>query len=54
MDHRRRPENWIAWAQALEAKPDLSLTYLEKTLPTREPGGLEPYLDGLRKAGLPA
>ena len=43
-----------AVTEALEAKPDLSLTYLEKTLPTKEPGGLEPYLDGLRKAGLPA
>jgi adenylate cyclase len=26
---------------------------LEKTLPTKEPGGLDPYLAGLRKAGLP-
>ena len=43
-----------AVTEALEAKPDLSLTYLEKTLPTKEPDGLEPYLDGLRKAGLPA
>ncbi len=39
--------------EALRHKPDLSLTYLEKTLPTKEPGGLKPYLDGLRKAGLP-
>ncbi len=38
---------------ALAAKPDLSLTYLAKTLPTKRPGGLDPYLDGLRKAGLP-
>ncbi|MEE8118494.1 MAG: hypothetical protein V3T39_02940, partial [Gammaproteobacteria bacterium] len=38
---------------ALKEKPDLSLAYLEKTLPTKEPGGLKPYLDGLRKAGLP-
>ncbi len=38
---------------ALEAKPDLSLAYLAKTLPTKEPDGLDPYLDGLRKAGLP-
>jgi hypothetical protein len=38
---------------ALEAKPDLSLAYLAKTLPTKELGGLDPYLDGLRKAGLP-
>jgi adenylate cyclase len=39
--------------EALRQKPDLSLTYLEKTLPTKEPGGLDPYLAGLRRAGLP-
>ena len=38
---------------ALEQKPDLSLSYLKKTVPTKHPGGLDPYLDGLRKAGLP-
>ena len=42
-----------AVAEALEAKPDLSIAYLIETLPTKEPGGLDPYLDGLRKAGLP-
>jgi len=42
-----------AVAAALEAKPDLSLSYLATTLPTREPGGLDPYLEGLRRAGLP-
>jgi adenylate cyclase len=42
-----------ALGDALRQKPDLSLTYLEKTLPTKEPGGLDPYLAGLRKAGLP-
>ena len=30
-----------------------ALAYLETTLPTKEPGGLETYFDGLRKAGLP-
>ncbi len=39
--------------EALRLKPDLSLAYLAKTLPTKEPDGLEPYLEGLRKAGLP-
>ncbi len=34
-------------------KPDLSLCYLKNTLPTKQPDGLKPYLDGLRKAGLP-
>ncbi len=38
--------------EALRRKPDLSLTYLKTTLPTKQPGGLEPYFDGLRKAGL--
>jgi adenylate cyclase len=38
--------------EALRRKPDLSIRYLEKTLPTKQPSGLEPYLDGLRKAGL--
>ncbi len=49
----RIEEARAAVAVALERKPDLSLAYLEKTLPTTEPGGLAPYLDGLRKAGLP-
>jgi adenylate cyclase len=48
MDEARK-----AVAAALEAKPDLSLAYLATTLPTKEPDGLAPYLEGLRKAGLP-
>ena len=42
-----------ALEEALRRKPDLSLSYLSDTLPTKDPGGLDPYLDGLRKAGLP-
>jgi adenylate cyclase len=42
-----------AVAAALDAVPDLSITYLAKTLPTKQAGGLDPYLEGLRKAGLP-
>jgi hypothetical protein len=38
--------------EALRRKPDLSLAFLEALLPTKQPGGLAPYLDGLRKAGL--
>jgi predicted ATPase with chaperone activity len=38
---------------ALGEKPDLSITYLQKTLPTKFEGGLNTYLNGLRKAGLP-
>jgi len=41
-----------ALAAALEAKPDLSISYLEENLPTKHEGGLDPYLEGLRKAGL--
>lgn len=40
-------------AAALKEKPDLTLSYLKKALPTKHEGGLEPYLAGLRKAGLP-
>ncbi len=39
--------------EALRAKPNLSLSYLKSTLLTKQPNGLDPYLDGLRKAGLP-
>jgi len=39
-------------ALALAAKPDLSIGFLEKNLPTKHAGGLDPYLDGLRKCGL--
>jgi adenylate cyclase len=42
-----------AVAEALRAKPNLSLSYLKSTLLTKQPEGLNPYLDGLRKAGLP-
>jgi adenylate cyclase len=42
-----------ALAEALRRKPDLSLSYLKKTLLTKHPGGLDPYLDGLHEAGLP-
>jgi adenylate cyclase len=42
-----------AVAEAVQRKPDLSLDYLATTLPTKHPGGLERYFDGLRKAGLP-
>jgi adenylate cyclase len=38
--------------EAVARKPDLSIAYLKTTLPTKYPGGIESYLDGLRKAGL--
>lgn len=42
-----------ALEDALKEKPDLTLSYVKHTLPTKHEGGLEPYLSGLRKAGLP-
>jgi adenylate cyclase len=42
-----------AMGEALQRKPDLTITYLKTTLPTKQPDGLDIYLDGLRKAGLP-
>jgi adenylate cyclase len=39
--------------EALKRKPDLSLAFLKTTLPTKQPGGLEYFIDGLRKSGLP-
>jgi hypothetical protein len=38
--------------EALHRKPDLSLSFLETTLPTKQPSGLKTFIDGLRKAGL--
>ncbi len=39
-------------ALALEAKSDLSIDFLQKNMPTKHAGGLDPYLDGLRQCGL--
>ncbi len=38
--------------EAQRRKPDLSIAYLEALMPTKQPGGLAPYLQGLRNAGL--
>jgi adenylate cyclase len=43
----------IAIQQAISCKPDLSVSNIVKVLPTLEPDGLDLYVDGLRKAGLP-
>ena len=48
----RVDEGRDALASAVEAKPDLSIAFLHDNLPTRETGGLEPYLQGLRACGL--
>ena len=39
-------------ADALLAKPDLTVAFLIDNMPTKHPDGLEPYLTGLRIAGL--
>jgi adenylate cyclase len=49
----RIDEARAAIEKAIEWKPDLTLSFVEKNMPTKEPGGLVPYLEGLRKAGLP-
>jgi len=38
---------------ALLALPKLSIGFLAHNLPAKHPGGLDPYLDALREAGLP-
>ena len=50
----RIDEARAAIEKAIEWKPDLTLSFVETNMPTKQPGGLAPYLDGLRKAGLPA
>jgi len=39
-------------ARALDAKPDLSIHFLEKNMPTKHGRELDPYLNGLRSCGL--
>jgi adenylate cyclase len=51
--HEPRAAKGGYWAYAVLASALGNLGHLEKTLPTKEPGGLDPYLAGLRKAGLP-
>ena len=41
-----------ALANAQREKPDFSMAFIENTLPAKYPGGIDPYLEGLRKAGL--
>lgn len=41
-----------ALAAACKEKPTLSIAFLEHNLPTKFKGGLDPYLNALRKAGL--
>jgi len=48
----RMEEAREALQDALKVKPDLSIAFLEKILPTRHKDGLKIYLSGIRKAGL--
>ncbi|MFP6744972.1 MAG: tetratricopeptide repeat protein [Alphaproteobacteria bacterium] len=48
----RTDEARAALEEAFKEKPDMTLAYLIEPLPTKEPDGLNPFLDGLRKAGL--
>jgi len=41
-----------ALAKSIEAKPDLSIEFVKTNLRTKSSNGLDPYIDGLRKAGL--
>jgi hypothetical protein len=47
LDEARR-----AAQEARRQLPDLSISYLQRVLPTKDPKGLDPYLEGLRMAGL--
>lgn len=47
MDEARR-----ALEDARKENPSLSITFLKQNMPTKFDGGLDPYLNGLRKAGL--
>ena len=38
---------------AFQVKPDLSVSYMKKIMPTRHKDGLDQYLSGMRRAGLP-
>jgi adenylate cyclase len=49
----RVDEARAALGRATDEKPDLTIDYIACTLPTKLEGGLQPYLEGLRKAGLP-
>ena len=49
----RLDEARVAVKEAARELPKLTLRYIEETLPAKHPGGLDPYLDALRAAGLP-
>ena len=48
----RLEEGRAALEKAVSAKPDLSIDYLDTNLPTKQPGALAPYLEGLKRCGL--
>lgn len=48
----RMDEARNALADAVKEKPDLTISFLKENMPTKDENGLEPYLTGLRRAGL--
>ena len=48
----RIDEAKLALAKSIEAKPNLSIEFVKTNLPVKSPDGLDPYIEGLRKAGL--
>lgn len=48
----RTDEARNALANAVKDKPDLTISFLKENMPTKDKNGLEPYLTGLRRAGL--
>ncbi|KIC23456.1 MULTISPECIES: adenylate/guanylate cyclase domain-containing protein [unclassified Leisingera] len=49
----RLDEARVSVQAAIGELPKLSLSYLARSLPVKHPGGLDPYLNALRTAGLP-
>jgi Flp pilus assembly protein TadD len=49
----RSGEAEVAIGRARLKKPDVSIAYVDQTLPISEPHCRNTFLDGLRKAGLP-
>ncbi len=48
----RMEEAQAALAIAIKEKPGFSIEFITSNLPTKFEGGIDPYLEGLRKAGL--
>ena len=42
-----------AWRGLMRVNPDYSIEHRRKVLPYKHPDDFEPFVEGLRKAGLP-